>query len=174
MVRAMDAQGLPMSAETVVAAAPRVVTRTVIRGAGGSAADVSPTGPTRLRAVSHGPTRILLYWTGPRALYGEAVASYEVEVSPDLDHWTTVAPYVEVASPTRNGQQVATKYTHTGLRPATTYYYRVYAHNRHGRSLASAVVSATTDDPRELTGYAGEPRAPLLSERHWRDPRLGV
>ena len=153
-VRAMDAQGIPVASQTVVAAAPRVVTRTVISGGSGS---VSPTGPTRLRAASRGPTRILVYWTGPRILYGEAVTSYEVEVSHDLDHWTTAEPYIEVAGTTRTGEQVATKYTHTGLTPGTTYYYRVYAHNRRGRSLASAVVSATTDEPRPLTGYLENP-----------------
>ncbi len=157
-VRALDAQGIPVSSETVVAAAPRVVTRTVISGGSGSTAGaVSPTGPTRVVANAVGPTRILVYWTGPRILYGEAVTSYEVEVSHDLDHWTTVAPYVEVASPTPTGERVATKHTHTGLQPATTYHYRVYAHNRRGRSLASAVVSATTDDPRVLTGYLENP-----------------
>ncbi len=139
---------------------PKVITRTVIRtggGGGGSAADASPTGPSRLRATPRGPTRLLLYWSGPRHLYGEAITSYELEVSPDGDHWTTVAPYIEVARPTRSGEQSATKYTHTGLTPATTYHYRVYAHNRRGRSLASAVASATTDDPRVLTGYLENP-----------------
>ena len=152
-VRALDAQGIPMSSETVVAAAPRPPTGSVTRSPVGGV----PNGPTRLRAVARGPTRILLYWSGPRALYGRAVTSYEVEVSQDLDHWTTVAPYIEVAGPTRSGQQVATKYTHTGLRPATPYYYRVYAHNRHGRSLASPVVGAITDDPRVLTGFLENP-----------------
>ncbi len=152
-VRALDAQGIPMSSETVVAAAPRPPTGSVTRSPVGGV----PNGPTRLRAVARGPTRILLYWSGPRSLYGRAVTSYEVEVSHDLDHWTTVAPYVEAAGPTRSGQQVATKYTHTGLRPATTYYYRVYAHNRYGRSLASPVVGAITDDPQVLTGFLENP-----------------
>ena len=161
-ILAEDADGLPgLPFATVQTGGERVITRTVIRtggsGGGGSAADVSPTGPSRLRATPRGPTRLLLYWSGPRHLYGEAVTSYELEVSTDGDHWTTVAPYIEVARPTRSGAQPATKYTHTGLTPATTYHYRVYAHNRRGRSLASAVASATTDDPRVLTGYLENP-----------------
>ncbi len=115
----------------------RTVTRTV---------EVRPTGPTRVRARADGPTRIDLRWSGPRRLYGEAVTSYEIEVSETQDIWTTLTPYLETPS-----------YTHTGLRPATTYAYRVYAHNDEGRSLASAVVRATTDDLRELTGYLGNP-----------------
>ncbi len=115
----------------------RIVTRTV---------EVRPTGPTRVRARADGPTRIDLRWSGPRRLYGEAVTSYEIEVSETRDIWTTLTPYLETPS-----------YTHTGLRPATTYAYRVYAHNDEGRSLASAVARATTDDPRELTGYLGNP-----------------
>ncbi len=158
-VRALDAQGIPVSSQTVVAAAPTTTTRTVIVGGGGdTTVEVSPTGPSRVTAVSRGPTGILVYWSGPRHLYGRAITSYELEVSHDLDHWTTVEPYVEAARPTRTGERVATKYVHTGLQPATTYHYRVYAHNRYGRSLASAVASATTDDPRPLTGYLENPQ----------------
>lgn len=155
-VNAAGERSRPLATAT---SSPKVITRTVIRttGGGGSAVDASPTGPSRLRATPRGPTRLLLYWSGPRHLYGEAITSYELEVSTDLDHWTTVAPYIEVARPTRSGEQPATKYTHTGLTPATTYHYRVYAHNRRGRSLASAVASATTDDPRVLTGYLDNP-----------------
>ena len=153
MVRALDAQDIPVSSETLVAAAPRRPTGSVT----GTGTTGSPGGPTRLRAVSRGPTGILVYWTGPRHLYGRAVTSYELEVSQDQDTWTTVEPYIEAAGPTRTGEQVATKYTHTGLQPATTYYYRVYAHNAQGRSLASPVVGAITDDPRLLTGYLENP-----------------
>ena len=141
-VRAMDAQGLPISSQTVVAAAPRaggtrIVTRTEY---------VHPYGPNRLRATAAGPGRINLRWTAPRTLYQRSVTSFEVEVSQDQDTWTTLEPYLEEA-----------RYTHTGLQPATTYYYRVYAHNSRGRSLASDVVGATTDPPLELTGALGIP-----------------
>ena len=142
-IRAMDAQGIPIASQTVVAAAPgpaRVVTQVQ---------EVYPYGPNRLRASADGPTRIALRWTAPRTLYRRAVTSFEVEVSQDQDTWTTLEAYLEEA-----------RYTHTGLQPATTYYYRVYAHNRRGRSLASDVVGATTDPPRELTGALGLPPPP--------------
>ena len=134
-------------------------TRIVVVGGGGGTrtVEVSPTGPRRVTATSRGPTGILVYWSGPPHLYGDAVTSYELEVSQDQDHWRTVAPYVERAESTGDGTQPATKYTHTGLTPGTTYYYRVYAHNRRGRSLASPVVAATTDEPRPLTGVLDHP-----------------
>ena len=118
----------------------RVITRTV-------EVEVYPTGPTRVRASADGPTRIDLRWTGPRQLYGEAVSSYEIEVSADQNIWTTLEPYLE-----------GTAYTHTNLLASTTYYYRVYAHNAEGRSLASEVSSATTDDPPALTGFLDVPQ----------------
>ena len=118
----------------------RVITRTV-------EVQVRPTGPTRVRGTADGPTRIDLRWTGPSALYGEAVTSYEIEVSADQHIWTTLEPYLE-----------GTRYTHTGLFAGTTYYYRVYAHNAEGRSLASDVASATTDEPRILTGFLDVPQ----------------
>ena len=118
----------------------RVITRTV-------EVQVRPTGPTRVRGIAAGPTRIDLSWTGPSALYGEAVTSYEIEVSADQNIWTTLEPYLE-----------GTRYTHTGLFAGTTYYYRVYAHNAEGRSLASDVASATTDEARILTGFLDVPQ----------------
>ncbi len=133
-------------------------TRVVVVSGGTRTVEISPTGPRRVTATSRGPTGILVYWSGPPHLYGEPVTSYELEMSHDQDHWQTVAPYVEHAASTRNGDQPATKYIHTGLTPGTTYYYRVYAHNRRGRSLASPVVAATTDEPRSLTGYLDHPR----------------
>ena len=37
-----------------------------------------------------------------------------------------------------------TSYTHRGLRPSTTHYYRVVAANTGGESIPTAQVSATT------------------------------
>ena len=151
-VRAVNGAGVPgpWSATMEGTAASsgggtQTVTRTVTRTV---EVEVHPDGPTRLRATADGPTRIDLSWTGPRELYGHAVTSYELEVSEDRDIWTTLEPYLE-----------GTRYTHTGLLASTTYYYRVYAHNAEGRSLASEVASATTEAPPTLTGYLENPAA---------------
>ena len=163
-------RSLPFAQHTATAGSVRVV----VGGGGGSGssrASTRPSGPTRLRAAAAGPTRINLYWSGPRTLYNGNVTSYELEVSPDRDHWTTVEPYLAppLARPDRRGTTTTrrdatrtTHYTHTGLTPNTTYYYRVYAHNSRGRSLASPVVAGTTAAARRLTGFLDSP-PPLRS-----------
>ena len=163
-------RSLPFAQHTATAGSVRVVVGGGSGGGGGSGrsgASTRPSGPTRLRAAAAGPTRIDLYWSGPRTLYNGNVTSYELEVSPDRDHWTTVEPYLAppLARPDRRGTTTTrrdatrtTHYTHTGLTPNTTYYYRVYAHNSRGRSLASPVVAATTAAARRLTGFLDSPR----------------
>ncbi len=94
---------------------------------------VLPAGPTGLTAVAEGEEAIALSWSGPDRLYDHPVRGYEVEASEDGELWTTLETQVDRAS-----------YTHRGLEAGSTRHYRVYAHNREGRSLASESVQATT------------------------------
>ncbi len=99
-----------------------------------------PAGPTGLTAMAEGEEAIALTWSGPDRLYDQPVSGYEVEASEDGELWKTLESRVDGAS-----------YTHRGLVPGSTRYYRVYAHNGAGRSLASEAVQATTE---------GEPPGP--------------
>jgi len=93
--------------------------------------------PRRLRATARGGSTILLDWTAPLGSAGGPITGYRIEVSPTATgRWTVL----EANTDSRD-----TDYTHTGLSPGTTRYYRVYAINSAGRSDASNVAHATTE-----------------------------
>ncbi len=93
-----------------------------------------PQAPTSLTASATGRTMIVLSWTAPSSNGGAAIKTYKIEVSSDgTSGW---ADLVENSS---------TTYTHTGLTPSSTRYYRVSAINSVGASDPSNVVSATTN-----------------------------
>lgn len=121
-----------------------------------------PSAPSNLVATAHGRTQINLSWRTPISNGGATISGYRIEVSSDGgNNWTT-----RVANTGNN----ATTYAHTGLSPATTRHYRVYAINSAGTGPASNVANATTDAtvpgaPTRLTATAkGQSRIDLAWE----------
>jgi fibronectin type 3 domain-containing protein len=98
---------------------------------------VLPPSRTTLKAVSISPTEIDLLWSDVSDETG-----YRIERSPD-----GVSGWVPIAT---TGQDVATWWD-TGLAPATTYYYRIFAVNEGGESPPSDVVFAATSTAIEPT-----------------------
>ena len=113
-----------------------------------------PDAPEDLVAVPTAPTRIDLVWRAPAYDGGARVTSYRVEVSQDGERWGDLA-----ASTGQN----TTSYAHTGLRPGSTWFYRVSAINIAGTSLPSNVASASTDDPVERAGRVNEAVLPRFA-----------
>ncbi len=98
---------------------------------------VDPPLAPALTATAGGSTRIDLSWDAADGEGRAEVTGYGLERSPDgVSGWTGVAP---------PPSGVATTYEDTGLTPATTYHYRVFAGSEAGDSPASNVASATTD-----------------------------
>lgn len=98
---------------------------------------IVPDPPTGLMAEANGTSQIDLSWTAPDYDGGAEVTGYQVEVSRDGGRvWTTLAA---------NTNSTGTSYSHTGLNPATTRHYRVFAINRAGVGEASNTAEATTD-----------------------------
>ena len=96
-----------------------------------------PGAPTGLSATARGQSQIDLSWRTPGNDGGAPITGYRIEVSSDRGAtWTVLRS---------NTNSTATTFPHTGLAPATTRHYRVYALNAAGRSPASNVANATTD-----------------------------
>ena len=98
-----------------------------------------PGAPTRLIASANGQTIINLYWTTPVSNGGSPITGYRIEISPNgVFNWTTL-----VADTT----STSTTYSHTGLAPGTTRYYRVSAINANGTGEPSNTAKVTTGAP---------------------------
>ena len=108
---------------------------------------VPPGAPTGLRATPGGfggREQIVLSWSAPSSDGGSPVTGYRVEASTRRSGpWTVLA---------RNTGNTGTTYTHTGLAPGTTRYYRVAAINARGTGGYSGVATGATN--------AGPPSAP--------------
>ena len=110
-----------------------------------------PNAPRRLTARARGTSAIELDWTAPSSAGSAPVTGYQIEVSPNGNsRWTTL----EADTDSR-----ATEYTHTGLNPGTTRYYRVSAINTVGTGDPSNVANATTEanPPSAPTGLRAVP-----------------
>ena len=104
-----------------------------------------PGQPRNLRARAAGPTSITLAWEAPSSDGGERITGYTIRMrGPSDGTWITI--------PRNTGPQETT-FTHTGLRPATTYRYQVAAINRIGTGQWSFEASTST--------YAQAPGAPF-------------
>ena len=109
-----------------------------------------PDPPTNLAATADGPRAIDLSWNEPVYTGGVPVTGYRVEVSEDGGAtWAALA------------DTDADDYSHTGLDPASTRHYRVFAVNEAGlvSEDPSNEASATTDPiapdaPTDLTATA--------------------
>ncbi len=105
----------------------------------------APTGLTAVPSGLGGRNELLLRWTRPSSDGGSPVTGYRIEVSlSGTSGWTALVA---------NTRSTATEYTHRGLSPSTTRYYRVAAINAEGTGDFSTVASGTTN--------AGTPTAPL-------------
>ena len=96
-----------------------------------------PDAPTGLTATAAGQTQIDLAWNAPADDNGAEITGYRIEASR-----TGTSGWSAVAEDTRSTD---TEYSHTGLTPDTTLYYRVSAINSQGAGPASNVDDATTD-----------------------------
>ena len=94
-----------------------------------------PDAPTNLTATASGRTQVNLRWRAPLVDGGARITGYRVEVS-----LTGGSPWTVLAS-----RATSTTYTHRGLSPASTRYYRVSATNSVGTGDPSNVATATTD-----------------------------
>ena len=98
--------------------------------------DVRPGQPTELSASADGANEIDLTWTAPDTEDTAPASGYRIEVSEDAGvNWTDAEAHTGSAD---------TTYAHTGLKPETTYRYRVTAISVGGSGVASAEASATT------------------------------
>ncbi len=121
-----------------------------------------PGAPTALGAVPSGlggRTQLLLTWTRPTTDGGRLITGYRIEVSPNRVSWTALVA---------NTGTTDTRYTHGGLVPATTRYYRVAAINAEGAGSYSNVATGRTnagppDAPRSLRARADGARSIRLT-----------
>ncbi len=95
---------------------------------------VVPGKPTGLSAMASGSSTINLSWTAPALTGRGPITEYRVEYAEGSGTWKDLAK-------TRDD---ATTYSHTGLKSATTYHYRVYAVNANGESAPSDAAMAMT------------------------------
>ena len=121
-----------------------------------------PDAPTGLRAVPggvRGTDRIVLTWSAPVDNGGSAITGYRIEWRTDNTDWRILVP-----GPTGT----ATTYEHTGLPPATTRFYRVYAINSKGTGPPSSVAEGTTNagppgPPQNVRARSTGPHSILLA-----------
>jgi titin len=122
-----------------------------------------PGAPTGLRATAPigvgGSTQIRLSWRPPSNTGGSPITGYRIERAV-----TRGGPWIPVA-PGPTG--TATSYTHTGLAPNTTRFYRVRALNAQGSGAPSAVAEGRTNaappgQPRNLDARATGPNSITL------------
>ena len=104
-----------------------------------------PDPPTNLVATAQGQNQINLSWTAPANDGGSAITHYRIQRSHDGNDWT--------ALPAVNTTGDETTYSDTGLDPATTRHYRVYAHNAQGPS-------ASPSNPHRATTAGAAPGRP--------------
>ena len=123
-----------------------------------------PGAPTGLEAMAKGSSQIDLSWTAPTYDGGSPVTGYQVEVSEDGG-----SPWEELEA---NTSLTAAKYSHTGLTPDTTLYYRVSAINEEGTGPSSNVDDATTDAtvPGAPTGLEAMAKGSSRIDLSWTAP----
>jgi titin len=81
-----------------------------------------PSQPTSLVATAVSPTQINLSWKVPSNNGGEPITGYKIEASEGGGTYQVLS----------QNATTSTTYSHTGLKPGTSYFYRVYAINSIG------------------------------------------
>jgi len=123
-----------------------------------------PGPPTALSASADGTSKIDLSWTAPNYDGGAALTGYRIEYAASGNGpWTNLVA---------NTNSTATTHSDTGLEPATTRYYRVFAINSVGSGRSSGVVRATTDAtvPDAPTGLQAADISPTQIDLTWTAP----
>ncbi len=123
-----------------------------------------PGPPTALSATADGTSKIDLSWTAPSYDGGAALTGYRIQSAPSGN-----GPWTDLEA---NTGSTATTHSDTGLAPATTRYYRVFAINSVGSGRSSGVVRATTDAtvPDAPTGLAATDVSPTQIDLTWTAP----
>ena len=123
-----------------------------------------PDAPEKLRAVAIDHERVGLSWAAPPFDGGAPVTGYRIQYSEDGG-----VTWEYADEDTQSGK---TEHVHGGLRPATTYHYRIAAINEKGAGAATDPVSVRTDAtvpdaPTDLVAEAATPRRITLT---WEAP----
>lgn len=131
-------------------------------------ADVAvPTAPTGVSVTAVSPTQINIIWTAPS---GFTITGYKIEYKP------TGGNYVTLVTTTGTSTATVTNYSHTGLTTGTAYYYKVYAINSVGTSVASSEVTVTPTSssvgalPGTPAGLTAVPISPTQTNLSWVTP----
>ena len=103
-----------------------------------------PGAVTGVTATADGATKIKISWTAPASGSGGDPSGYRIDVSDDTLVWTSLIADTE---------STVTSYTHPGLKPETTKFYRVFALNSAGTGPSSI-------DPLYDDATTGAPTAP--------------
>lgn len=116
-----------------------------------------PKAPSALAATAASATQINLSWTDNAS----DETGFEVERSADALSFTKIADL---------GPNV-TSYQHTGLMPATRYWYRVLAKNPAGKSAYSNIANATTQQvvPNAPSGLSATAASSTQIDLKWTD-----
>ena len=112
---------------------------------------VVPGKPTGLTATVNGTSQIDLAWSPPDEDGGGPISGYRIEVFTEgATEWAALVEDTRTST---------TEYSHTGLKPASTWTYRVSAINSAGYGNPSTMARATTEPdvpapPVDLTATA--------------------
>ena len=113
--------------------------------------DIVPNAPRRVTARPRGKSAIELSWSAPTPNSPAPIIGYGIDVSRTrTGGWITLEDDTESRG---------TTYTHDGLKPGETRYYRVRARNRAGWSEWSDIADATIEavEPGAPTGLTVRP-----------------
>ncbi|KAL0268744.1 UNVERIFIED_CONTAM: hypothetical protein PYX00_010567 [Menopon gallinae] len=97
-----------------------------------------PTSPRNLNAEVQSGRSIMLAWSPPTSDEDAKVTNYILQFKESRDVWHEHNSQKMVP-----GDQTMTLVT--GLKPATSYHFRLYAENQLGTSSASDIIAATTE-----------------------------
>ncbi len=126
-----------------------------------------PGAPVGFRVVPSGiggARELLLTWSRPVSDGGSRITGYRIEMSPTgVGGWTVVLARTDGA---------VTSYTHTGLLPGTTRFYRVAAVNAQGTGAYTRATQGTTraTAPAAPRNVRATPTGPSAVTVSWLEP----
>ena len=91
-----------------------------------------------------GYDRVTLRWTVPALTGGSPITGYRISYAPAGGTWRTINVSASSCSPLYGCTGTGRTYVVTGLRPHTTYSFRIAAYNAVGQSPSTSSVRATT------------------------------